>query len=276
MQKQAHSPIRLGDIPRRVTNAITQTLKQYCVLLLGLDVKKGVETIFFCGSGTLVTAGKGHYILTAAHVWTGLRDFPMVGLTLTEYESRFAIRSDAVVATMLWKGKPSPWGPDLAFLELPAIALGRIKAHKTFFNLSKRQDMALEASPVVEVGLWAVVGAPAETSVLSPQRAELRGGAYFSGVDKVYQRTEYDYLDVAVDLSGASESPSSCEGLSGGGLWHIPLGRSIDHSGRRWRWTHFLEGVAFYQSTVRSHRRHIRCHGRRTIYGRGLEAICVA
>ena len=267
---------RLGDVPKAVAESMTQTLNSYCVMLLGLRPVRGDETVTFCGSGTLVSVDAGHYVVTAAHVWETLREFPTVGLTLTEYESRFGIPCDAIDPVVIHGKRSAQWGPDMAFLRLPAPSLGRIKAHKTFFNLSSRRAVMLDTSPDLEVGVWAVVGVPAELSILGRQKVELHGGAFFSAIDATHRRGKFDYLDLAIDLSGRSASPSSCEGLSGGGLWHLPMARQVTDRGHKWQWRHVLEGVAFYQTDVQMALRHVRCHGRASLYGAGLKELGVA
>ena len=266
-------PLKLGDLPKHVTAEITQRLKHYCTMLIGLNDLASPEEFSYCGSGTMVAAGGHGYVLTAAHVWLKLLNFPSVGLALTEYESRFAIPTNLIHPTLLWRGKPSPWGPDLAFLRLPAGVRARIESHKTFLNLPKVRAAMLRTNPQVAEGVWALMGAPAEACVFGVESAEFHAGPYLSGIDRTHQRGGYDFLDFGVDLSRQSQAPSSLGGMSGGGLWHIKLARTIQGGARRWKYSTSLEGVAFYQSRVHKNRRVARCHGRRSLYGRGLEAL---
>ena len=58
--------------------------------------------------------------------------------------------------------------------------------------------------------------------------------------------------------------PTSFGGVSGGGVWQVPLIR--DRQGDLEADDYILSGVAFYQTKLDGNHRLIRCHGRKTVY----------
>ena len=82
-------------------------------------------------------------------------------------------------------------------------------------------------------------------------------------VSKEYLKDGFDYLEFAVD-SGTKhyEGPTSFKGFSGGGLWHILADKNP-----------VLSGVAFWQSPLDGDKRIVKCHGRKSIYQRVIDAV---
>ena len=86
-----------------------------------------------------------------------------------------------------------------------------------------------------------------------------------------YQEGEYDFLDFEAKYDAAYEGPNRFAGFSGGGLWHCPVELSED--GSLSAKEIILSGVAFYESGMEDDRRTIRCHGRRSIYGKAIDFV---
>jgi len=258
----------IADVPQEVLDGIVRNqLGQFSVGLLGVKNEGGQPSLQLCGSGTLVSAGGAHFILTAAHVWwKKLRYFDHLALTLKERDfHEFLIRSSFISAHALSPAEDEMWGPDLCFLRIPPSCIGTIEAYRTFYNLSMRREFALEHEVDPGAGLWVLMGIPETESVFTNTQADLKFfGAIFT-IEDVHQRANWDYLDLGINLS--KNPPSSFGGMSGGGLWQIDIERYEDKDGTLlWRPGAALEGVAFYQSKPANGRRFIRCHGRRSLY----------
>jgi hypothetical protein len=163
------------------------------------------------------------------------------------------------------------WGPDLALLEIPRGLVGAIAARKSFLNLA-RQRVNHEARPLrIDRALWAIIGLVRESSEVRPRvdsgvvDAELRVSAFFGVACIAEQRNHYDYLSLSgkTTLPGV---PSSFDGVSGGGLWQIPL--AIDNGTVILGGARKFCGVAFYQQPQSSEQLAIRCHGPESIFKR--------
>jgi hypothetical protein len=150
-----------------------------------------------------------------------------IGLTLTDHPSQFKIPK-AVRVKLAWDGKISKWGPDLALLELPSSVAPTIEAHKSFLNLVQQKEMLTEETLSPQIGPWVVTGMIGELSQFSHQsdikivKATAGARALFSGLDQVYQKDGYDYMELIADV-GLREVPQNFAGVSGGGLWQIRL-----------------------------------------------------
>lgn len=265
--------ITMNQVPDPLLEEIKTRCVPFCTALFALAGEPGDEDARYCGSGTFVTARRQHFVLTAAHVWDAISDATYVGIALTDYESQFGIRTDIVVATSIGARVSDEWGPDLVFLRIPDSFVARIESHKVFYDLDKREVEAMAGPPDYRVATWGLLGAPEQDSTLSRNSAILRGCALFTGVRDVRTLGDLDYVDLSVDYNDRTDIQENFRGMSGAGLWHIPLSQSAStgeisaiHGAR-------LEGVAFYQSVIKKRRRTIRCHGRRTLYCAGLRSL---
>ena len=68
------------------------------------------------------------------------------------------------------------------------------------------------------------MGSPEELGKFTNQQAEFEFPGWFSNVQQVHQRGDLDYLDVGVNTS-LPGIPSSFGGVSGAGLWQVPITR---------------------------------------------------
>jgi hypothetical protein len=222
--------MKLKDVPDDVLDEIALQLKYYLIPICGLSPQSMNHPFRFTGSGTLVRIDNSHYrlnILTAAHVWTVTQSMDEIGLILTDHPSQFKIPK-AVRVKLAWDGKISEWGPDLALLELPSSVAPTIEAHKSFLNLVQQKEMLTEETLSPQIGPWVVTGMIGELSQFSHQsdikivKATAGARALFSGLDQVYQKDGYDYMELIAD-GGLREVPQNFAGVSGGGLWQIRL-----------------------------------------------------
>lgn len=274
------TPEDLAAIRLAVENS---DLTDYCIAFIE-------ENGQLLGSGTLVSIGSTRAILTADHVLEALPKTGYVGLI---FPSRFdnspqaaprlppKIPVDYLEKKRVGIGEREAEGPDIGLLVLPdsIISQYNIRFTKNFYNLAKRRTRVVENPWPIDSGIWALVGVPAEwTEDAGPEAGfarvmKGRGLIGLVGVNKEYERGGFDYLECVANYNAAYEGPSGFGGCSGGGLWHMRRGTKergqIVIKGK----DTLLSGVAFYQSDCVDDKRIIRCHGRRSIYQRVIDAL---
>ena len=239
------------------------------------------ETIL--GSGTLVSIGDTTAILTADHVLRALPRPPepvRMFFPTSFYDSpgstpRASKTIEYSEKKRIGRGTDEATGPDLGLL---IVHKSDIPSTKTFYSLTKHRSRVLTDPRPNDVGVWVIVGAPAEWTVLDEpdarfvtvnQQRVLMG---LTDVNIEFERDGFDYLDIAVSSNSRSGSPIGFGGCSGGGLWHIDLNKTA--SGEIIIGDPILSGVVFYQCYPSSDRDGmIRCHGRKSIYQRVIQAL---
>jgi hypothetical protein len=137
-----------------------------------------------------------------------------------------------------------------------------VRQLKAFYNLDRRRPESGVAPE--QHDLWAAIGAPAEQSRFGPKEAVLRLTLFDSWTAQACERDGFDYLDVAFDHERRPDLPRSYGGISGSGLWQIPITTSASGS-ISWTRSVRLEGVAFFQKPTSAQQDVIRCHGRKSI-----------
>ena len=240
------------------------------------------------GSGTLVSIDNTKAILTADHVLEALTKLGDVGLAFpTRFDNSpqsaprpwrpLPIKGKYLEKKTVGKGKHEAEGPDLGLLVFPAPIISEfIPSTKTFYNLAKRCTRVMGNPWAIDTGIWVLVGAPEEwTEDAGPEAGFAavkghRGMMGVGGVNKEYERGGFDYLELPAIHHAGYEGPDSFEACSGGGLWHMQLDKTED--GQRVK-EYLLSGVAFYQSKLVDDKRIVKCHGRKSIYQRVIEAV---
>jgi hypothetical protein len=261
----------LNQIPEDLIAEISQSLHWYSTGLVKVYRDKGgKEKAHLVGSGTLISVGSVHGILTAQHVVALLREPCSLGLTLSPQAHKFAIEVNYLRILEIAKATISSEGPDLAFIELPLAAVSTIRANKSFYNLPKVRPRMLDSPPPDDMGIWFICGVPDEQTTIDESE---KGFDYLlgfhslcgaTGISQAYIYGDYDYFELDVKYSNSEVVPKSFGGVSGGGLWQVLLLK--DREGNMVMKEYFLSGVAFYQSEVREQSRFIKCHGRQSIY----------
>lgn len=252
-----------GDETTRVQDLIIQQLKCFTVALFGVFEPPNKNLLQLAGSGSLVTVGGAHYILTAAHVWEErLRSSRGLGLTLKDYiDHRFVIPTEAVVP--FGTAKPErwgEWGPDLTFLRIPPSHVGSIKAKGlSFYDLVKNRIDPV-APELLET--WVIMGSPAAYGEFTEIHAELMIVAFLFGAWDCNTRDGFDYLDFRVNT--ALEVPGTFGGLSGGGLWRVLFSRAPS-TGKLCLFRYRLEGVVFWETEPSDGQMILRCHGPQSV-----------
>jgi hypothetical protein len=164
----------------------------------------------------------------------------------------------------------------VGFLLLSERDSGSLKARKSFYNLSRRQYL-FEKPRDLDEGIWFLCGfADEATAERGPAggfaRVTTFGGACGAGrVNQEHLVGSFDYLDFEVAYSGASGPPRDFRGFSGGGLWQVPVIRTLDGTLKVKEL--LFSGVAFYQHAPQESHRRIKCHGRRSIYDQVVQSI---
>jgi hypothetical protein len=260
--------VQIGAIPIELREEIASHLRKYSVNLIGL---RGEDEFRFCGSGTLVRVDDEPFIITAAHCAEALRGCQALGLVICEFRHRAMIPvvPDPIIVEARVE---DTWGPDLAFIPLPASQVGAISARMSFCNLSRAQAAALSGDLDAERGLWAIVGAPAETSNLTqPSDLEFAQTVLWMGVDRTHKRNAWDYIDLGIPVDAPGRL-RTYGGMSGGGIWRIDICRSKEGE---WGWLSppCLEGVVYYETAAENGLVFLRGHGRQSVYRHGIAAI---
>jgi hypothetical protein len=264
--------IQFGDIPQTILNEVLECLRPFSAPITVIERQRDL----FPGSCTFVEFEGRHYLLTAAHVWEGLKPFGHIGITVRRTASP-PVRICTQDLRPIVVGKRendvwNEWGPDLAFLELSDSDAENLMTYKSFCNLGNRHE--LKSVPLQEIGnaAWVIVGFPEEQikQIGNNFVFEMRAG--FCPAVRLHIHSQFDYVDLGINTR-ISSALGTHVGMSGSGLWRV---RIIRNQAGHLTWLPkelSLEGVAFWQEPIVDGHRIIRCHGRKSLYGEGLAAI---
>jgi hypothetical protein len=150
-----------------------------------------------------------------------------------------------------------------------------IMARKSFLNLARQRAMLPAHPPKTDKALWAVMGVVGESSELRRDTdaetvfVNLRAEAFFAPSCTAERLKGYDYLTVSAKTT-LPRVPSSFKGVSGGGLWQVPL--SMKAGTILWSNVLHFHGVAFWERPEMPDRVSIRCHGPRSLFERAWKA----
>lgn len=261
--------ILIKDLPRALVDDVIKDLAQYTIGFL--DVKKvaNSQQVDLLGSGVLISVGKTRAILTAHHVVRVLPRTGRLGLLLERTPQPHTIDTQGAAFLEIARGTQDALGPDLGAVVLAQQIASAIASIKTFYNLDARRDQLLHSPPDLRDGVWIAQGFLEEGTVITPDpdgRRITKGFYNFSGVggpEAIDQIGEHDYFEFPVSHEARQTSPRSWGGMSGGGLWQIPLkrqGSGLVHL------TPLLSGILFYQQPTTDTECGVRGHGRRSVY----------
>ena len=246
-----------------------------------LRVENGAEHISSAGSGTLVTVGSVHGILTAAHVIDALSKKGQVGIITSVDESSplqaLKIEMDHAVSVVIGEKRSVELGPDLAFLRLPPESVGWLTAKNSFYNLLKYRDDVLgnkaPAPDHVDTMTGVIDELTAEAPGSKPGAKKTLFTTIFCGarlialryVDEhgLYYFEPSDKIDFSL--------PGSFKGMSGGGVWRFYVTKNKD--GTLNPIDRQFIAVPFYQSPPSDGKREITCQGPYGIYGSLIDAV---
>ena len=256
--------ISLTEVPKQLLENVRERLWMHTVAVFAVSGNKPL----YRGTATCMATSGNAYLLTAAHVWKALRG-DRFALSLESDRLLVPINKSLVEPRVLDATGDAEWGPDLALIRIPDIIAADIRQVKAFYNLDKHGPRLGEPRQA-DLGLWVVVGAPEEQSSFGEKEAVLKICAFFSRIGSTAQRNGHDYLDLTYYHKDRPDLPRSYGGVSGAGLWQVPI-TTCPTSGRmEWAGQFSLEGVAFYQKFNSEEEGVIRCHGRISLLDRLL------
>jgi hypothetical protein len=242
------------------------------------------------GSGTLVSLGALHGILTARHVVdaldlekekNGLKEIGLARITVRDERPQgLKISLEWIDEVRIGEKPDSDAGPDVAFVRLPDQIAHSMRANCSFLNLL--QEAKLWDSPAPDDTkqydvIWGVV---AEWSIEEADPSKQLDMGLISILMNVGQVTDlsandgYDRLKftplpnqkLAPALpDGMISPPRSYGGTSGGGLWRLYAEPAGD--GKERLVQSRLLGVAYYETDQTNRwRNEIICHGPQSVY----------
>jgi hypothetical protein len=268
-----------GELPEAVIEAAAKNLADYSVGFLRVENTPEGQDAVLLGSGTLVSIGSIRAVLTAHHVVSILPTTGRLGLILGPTLQQDTVDTQGLSYLKIERGMIDADGPDLGAVVLAPSIAGNIAAKKTFYNLGLRRDQLLSTPPELHDGFWFVNGFIAEKTIEERGRdgyGLVKGFYNLSGAggpEEAIVFGEHDYFAFPVSYGRRTVAPKSFGGMSGGGLWQVPLTR--DAEGRIRHKTPILSGVVFYQEATNFPQAccKIKCHGRQSIYRVAYEAI---
>jgi len=216
------------------------------------------------GSGVFVNTCGLNGILTAHHVAKHLFKLERFGLCLCDsVHSPWVAPMQMEHVVIGENANERAEGPDLSFLVFRDVnLLGTVQSKKSFYFLDSKDTRVCENMKRIR---WAASGSPIERmQKTTTTDGELRGLEEFAGqvVFKSYsQRDGFDYVQVEVPIGDGW--PNDCHGMSGGGLWLLPLECGPDESSKVRHAQPFLAGISFYQTE-----RQLTGHGFNSIHNR--------
>lgn len=172
-------------------------------------------------------------------------------------------------------------GPDLSVIVLPDASplLAEIKARKSFYDISIRRDEHL-AEALEGDGFWTVIGNPRS---IQEHEGPSHGFNYvinslgIAACTHVTSRSEsdgFDFLHLAVDRSRLAGLTENFGGMSGGGVWKLPLTKKQHEPMSNVQLgPEILAGVAFYKTAMVNDACEIRCHAGKSIYIKVFEKL---
>ena len=225
-----------------------------------------------------------HYgILTAAHVVDDLlgAKTPMIAIVCTEQVHQLMVHRDHTEVTRFGPNQTdSTIGPDLAFIRLlDPVVTSSLKAKKSFYPLSSSTCAIFDKIEPKNSATCCLTGAPAEIASeegLRGTESHVLCNTHFAARAQVGGQVMaggFDYLQMDV-IAGRDSFPERYNGVSGGGVWHIPFAMNPEIGKSSMCYQRLeLVGVAFHQSELIEESRIITCHGPRSIYERLVEQM---
>lgn len=241
-----------GQIPPELLDAVFRELYNYTVSFIQDWEQRG--------SGILVEIDGVKGILTAGHVAGPLfrnSEHP-VGIVIYNKPHRFEVRQNSLKSIPISPKDKDPDSfdiPDISFIQFLAPSdIATIAAIKSFYPFRKKPSIDLN-SPSARTAIYAVGGAPltrgTKTGTPGTESFQQCAKHFFTLAQfKAIQRFgEFDYLSLWL-VAGVENYPTSYIGVSGGGMWHIPLVEKSD--GKLDYQAPELVGIVYFQSDLLS------------------------
>jgi len=268
--------VKVRELPDSVFAAISARLSHYTIGFIRLTPSSQGDQPQLLGSGVLVKADSVHAVLTTAHVLPLLPTSGKLCVLLEPTPQPHVVDTIGLEYRSVAHGSVDAEGPDLAAVILAPSIASSLAAKKSFYNLDRWRDTALQAPGDVHDGVWAVQGWLNErTQVIENFHTHERTTRFYNftglgGPDPSTSRDGYDYFDFVYERTNPDVPPQPWGGVSGGGLWQIPLKRDGDSITDV---KALLRGIAFYQAEQTGAPFSIRCHGIQSVYDRAYSTI---
>lgn len=262
--------IQVKDLPPDLLDEVIEKIKPFVIGLLRINKGTSGEEVHLLGSGTLIQMQDKYCIITAQHLANELEKFDELGLNIASYEHKVVVQTSSLRIVKIGKYDVDCMGQDLAVIILPEETIGTLKARKAFWNMAYWQQIVLSKSIDPNIGIWILCGFPyvmantvgTSSHFDSTKRCCCLCG--YTGVEKYWDKDEFDYLSLSVSYENRTDLPDTFEGVSGGGIWRAVLYRSDD--GKISSSEPLFLGVAFWQTKPKNNLRSIIGHGWRSIY----------
>jgi len=266
---------RVVKIP---TADISADISNYTIGLAKLSEHNRVENASLSGTGTLVSVGKVHGLLTAAHVLDALPSEGAVGVILfrSRQLQKQVIEMEHAVPLSIRAEQFDQNGPDLGFLRLPPKNVGWLNALNSFYNMTKWRGEVLAKQKPAQHFAEALIGMIEELTEEIPVAEPLRRAKSFSAIfcngesKNTRDKNGFDLVDVTPTAYPDFAVPKNFKGMSGGALWRMYF---VEREGASEIVARHLVGVPFHQSVGADGARIITCHGEKGIYTTLLEKI---
>lgn len=268
LRRQPSPPMKLARISSRVRREAREAVQRSHIALVGSPRRAGTG---LCGSGTLVRIAGCAYVLTADHVIEQIQKFDSILIGPTQAPPTPRMDAAEVVrhAIRPFQRREAAWGPDLALIPIPEPIARALEGDSRI----SRVVSAVRRPPLrsLSTGYVILMGSPDETNTLAGDVATIAATALLGLIPKRRSCGGFDYFDIETLYGRGMRTPRSFGGVSGGGLWHVPV---VRHRGRHYSaGPPQLIGVAFYQGPVSGNTRIVRAHGITSIYARLLAAV---
>ena len=160
-------------------------------------------------------------------------------------------------------------GPDGSVIILPQCRqLLDIQAKKSFWPIDYNPEERLKKALSTQ-GFVMIAGFPGErqrSRGAQPgftRTTEMQGIVAMTKQVDYFENDSFDYLQVKSERVAGTDAPESYGGLSGGGLWRIPVYLNQHHKILA---ESIFAGIIYWQSSEDNRVRYLRAHGPKTIY----------
>ncbi len=267
----------IRDLPEAVIEAAMRRIADYSIGFVRVGGTPWGAEAKLLGSGTLVSVGAARAVLTAHHVMSNLPTTGRLGLLLGQTPGQDTVDVQGLGYLEIARGTSGAVGPDLGAVILAPSIASAVAAKKSFYNLDLHRNQLLHSPPDIRDGFWFINGYIDEKTTEEREKDGydlIRGFFNLSGVGVPKEAIavgEHDYFDFPVIYDAGHAIPKSFGGMSGGGLWQVPLKR--DPQGQMEHSALLLSGVVFYQERTSETSCNVKCHGRQSVYGVAYDAI---
>lgn len=219
--------IQVGELSPSFEDDVGRSLADYTIAFI---VERAGQDPDLLGTGILVQVEDVRAILTAHHVIHRLSRTGRLAVLLGPTNQAHTIDTAGAQFLEIARGRVDAEGPDLGAAVLASTIASAIAAKKSFYNLTPHRARALHSPPPLDDGVWVANGFLAERSMTieEPDGRSVKGFYHFSafGGPEVSPKVgEYDYFEYPVTLESRPGAPERWGGMSGGGLWQVPLKR---------------------------------------------------